>query len=676
VNQVIGNYEGVRRATRTVFFRVHWLLGLLAGLVLALMGVTGAMMSFQDDLLTLINPGVMTVLPSKTERLSMSTLVANIQKAEPAKSIVQIRWQSGANRSVWVGFANKGKPIGQYVDPYTGKLLGKARGEDFFHTIEDLHRRLLAGNAGKAVTGAAAIILIVLALSGIYLRIKRSMSWQNWFAIRWKTPGRSRWYSLHSVVGTWLLLPFLVVALTGLFWSYDWYRSGVQKLAGASAAKPTPVLLAEPAQGTLAYDLVWQQLMTQADSVVTATLFIPQKPVEAVRVMYRTELASHVRALDTAYFNPVTGALISQKLYSELSAGNKLVRSMFALHSGEFFGLIGQWLMFFTSALMPLFFISGLALYVQRRRAAKRAVLPRYFATHDESKSLESPYDKNSAILVGYASQTGAAEALAQATAQALKAAGFKVDFYDLEAIDLARLKIYSQAFFIVSTFGHGEPPDGAQSFYTEVMDSLTQKSLPKLHFQVLALGDRDYEKFCGFGHALNQWLINQGGVIRSNIILVNQEDSIALQQWQKSIENFTKQRNEWIENKIASWQLISREHINQGSVGGAIFSIDLSFIGENIPTWQAGDIAVISPKQNPDNVTETLVITGLNGLTMVEFEHQKLPLFDVLSCCQQPKFETQGLTEQRRGCKNFCVNGHLAGNCRPSRENHNDRKQ
>ncbi|MCR2446398.1 PepSY domain-containing protein, partial [Salmonella enterica] len=71
----------------------------------------------------------------------------------------------------------------------------------------------------------------------LYLRWpRRWWHWRSWLAVEWKRSGRGFLWSLHSVVGTWVLLIYLMSALTGLWWSFDWYRSAANTLLGVAPA--------------------------------------------------------------------------------------------------------------------------------------------------------------------------------------------------------------------------------------------------------------------------------------------------------------------------------------------------------------------------------------------------------------------------------------------------------
>jgi sulfite reductase (NADPH) flavoprotein alpha-component len=171
---------------KKLWFQIHWFLGITAGVVLAIMGVTGALLSFENDLLRLMNPGVMTVTPQAEGPLPPHELVARIQAAFPEKRLTGLNLSADPREAVRVGFAasvdsqdGQGRPASQrggrrsewrYADPYTGVLLGEPRGQGFFRFTAELHRWLAAGEVGKAITGASTLALVVLCLSGLYLR--------------------------------------------------------------------------------------------------------------------------------------------------------------------------------------------------------------------------------------------------------------------------------------------------------------------------------------------------------------------------------------------------------------------------------------------------------------------------------------------------------------------------
>ena len=112
-------------------------------------------------------------------------------------------------------------------------------------------------------------------------------------------------------------------------------------------------------------------------------------------------------------------------------------------------------------------------------------------------------------VLVAYASQTGFAEQVARQTADLLHTAGVPSRLLALSSVTADDLAAAERALFIVSTCGEGDPPDNAAAFVRRVMTD--GRTLPNLHHGVLALGDREYRHFCGFGRTLDSWLAGTG---------------------------------------------------------------------------------------------------------------------------------------------------------------------
>ena len=131
----------------------------------------------------------------------------------------------------------------RYVDPYTGALLAatSSGAETFFRNVRQLHRWLMLGelgdrDIGRQIVGASTMLLIFMALTGLYLRWPRGPAarrWKTWLIPDFRLKGRAFLWNLHSVMGTWVLPIYLVIALTGLQWSYEWYRDGLYSIAGA-----------------------------------------------------------------------------------------------------------------------------------------------------------------------------------------------------------------------------------------------------------------------------------------------------------------------------------------------------------------------------------------------------------------------------------------------------------
>ncbi|MBC3334882.1 PepSY domain-containing protein [Pseudomonas [fluorescens] ATCC 17400] len=619
---------------KKTLFQLHWFFGITAGLVLALMGITGAACSFQDEILRALNPTVLTVEKQPAGVLPPAELVRKLEATE-GKTVSMLWVESESGNAARVFFTPPaGERRGQmrYFDPYTGDYLGDAVGQDFFGLMLQLHRFLAIGDTGRQITGACTLILIFFCLSGLYLRWPRQVaSWRAWLTLDWRKKGRSFNWDLHSVFGTWCLLFYLLAALTGLYWSYEWYSKGLTRLLsdapqnervrnrGPAPAGPAPVAN---------YDAIWSSIYSTAGPHLSAyNIRMPAVAGQPATVYYLLQSSPHDRALNQINLDPATGVVKSVERYADKSLKAQLLTSIYALHVGSYFGLAGRIILTVTSLCMPLFFITGWLLYLDRRRK-KRQV-------RDARKSLGSNRSDAPAWLIGFASQSGFAEQLAWQTAGQLQAAGLPVKVRSLGSVSEEDLRQSEHALFVVSTFGDGEAPDSARGFERSVLGG--DLSLKGLNYSVLALGDRQYQHFCGFARRLHFWLTNQGGNALFAPVEVDSGDEEALLHWQQQLGQITGHAPAaaWASASYENWTLSQRTLLNPDSSGSGVY-----LLGLNPPAprdWLAGDLVEVVPRNCPWAVEHFLDGLGIAGTDEVLIDGLARPLEQVLAGRQLP---------------------------------------
>ncbi|MCM8560678.1 PepSY domain-containing protein [Pseudomonas shahriarae] len=618
---------------KKTLFQLHWFFGITAGLVLALMGITGAAYSFQDEILRALNPTVLTVQKQPAGVLPPAELVRKLEATE-GKAVSMLWVESESGNAARVFFTPPpGERRGQmrYFDPYTGDYLGDAVGQDFFGLMLQLHRFLAMGDTGRQITGACTLILIFFCLSGLYLRWPRQVaSWRAWLTLDWRKKGRSFNWDLHSVFGTWCLLFYLLAALTGLSWSYEWYNKGLTRLLsdapqnervrnrGPAPAGPAPIAN---------YEAIWSSIYSTAGpGLSTYNIRMPPVAGQPATVYYLLQSSPHDRALNQINLDPATGVVKSVERYGDKSLKAQLLTSIYALHVGSYFGLVGRIILTVTALCMPLFFITGWLLYLDRRRK-KRQV-------RDARKGLGENHSDAPAWLIGFASQSGFAEQLAWQTAGQLQAAGLPVKVQPLGSVSEEDLRQSEHALFVVSTFGDGEAPDSARGFERSVLGR--DLSLQGLNYSVLALGDRQYQHFCGFARRLHFWLTHQGGNALFAPVEVDSGDQEALLHWQHQLGQITGHAPAaWASAHYESWTLSRRTLLNPDSSGTGVY-----LLGLNPPAprdWLAGDLVEILPRHCPWAVEHFLDGLGIAGTDEVLVDGLARPLEQVLASRQLP---------------------------------------
>ncbi|WP_243397804.1 sulfite reductase subunit alpha [Herbaspirillum robiniae] len=208
------------------------------------------------------------------------------------------------------------------------------------------------------------------------------------------------------------------------------------------------------------------------------------------------------------------------------------------------------------------------------------------------------------AVLVVFASQTGFAEQLALQSAQSLRRGGMAVRILPLARVTEADLADARQALFIASTSGEGDAPDGAAAFARR-MAADAAASLSGLRYGMLALGDRSYAQYCAFGHALDGWLQRRHAQPLFDLIEVDNGDEGALRHWQHQLGVLSGHTDDadWSAPSYGRWRLARRVLLNAGSAGDPAFHLALTPLDLPAPTWQAGDIAEIGPRNDAGEV-------------------------------------------------------------------------
>ena len=239
--------------------------------------------------------------------------------------------------------------------------------------------------------------------------------------------------------------------------------------------------------------------------------------------------------------------------------------------------------------------------------------------------------------LVVHASQTGYAEQLARLSVEALQAAGQRVRLAPLGRLDADTLAAASQALFIVSTTGEGDPPDPALPFVRRTLDR--EAALGSLRYGLLALGDREYDAYCAFGHRLDGWLRHSHAHPLFDMIEVDNGDAGALRLWQQHRGQLAGRTDlpDWSRPAYQRWRLRGRQHLNPGSLGGPAFDIRLEPEDPALLDWSAGDIAEIGPGHAEADVDAWLAMTGLDGDTPIEIDATTVPLRERLAGSKLP---------------------------------------
>ena len=226
---------------KKIFRKIHLWLSVPFGLIITLVCFSGAMLVFENEVNEWSRPDLYYVETVKESPLSMDKLLEKVAMALPdSVSVTGVSISSDPGRAYQVSLS-KPRRASLYVDQYTGEVKGKSERSGFFMFMFRMHRWLLdsmnPGNEGifwgKMIVGVSTLLLVFVLISGIVIwwpRTRKAL--KNSLKITATKGWRRFWYDLHVAGGMYALIFLLAMALTGLTWSFPWYRTAFYKVFG------------------------------------------------------------------------------------------------------------------------------------------------------------------------------------------------------------------------------------------------------------------------------------------------------------------------------------------------------------------------------------------------------------------------------------------------------------
>ncbi len=391
---------------RRILFWIHLTAGTLAGCVIFVMSVTGAMLAFQRQIVQWSDSRYSIAGIFGETRIPIDVLANNLRSSRGA-DFSSITLRSDPHSPVEFSF---GRDRVVFVNPYTGAILGESHSlRAFFGKVENIHRWLgvNAGirSSGHAITGACTLIFLLLILSGPILWWPKQLTWANLQKIIIPCrglSGRAFFWNLHNVLGIWCALPLFIVALSGAVMSYGWATNLVYRATGnqpPSQAPPAGVRLQESStshsdQSRTPHVAAAQERPGARNSKPTSVG--PDAPVpldmlfnvasRKVRdwwsITMRTSPGKNVATTlvidagdggrpelrSVLTLNRNTGETIRWEPFSSYNAGRRLRTWFRFTHTGEAFGIPGEALAALASASAAMLAFSGLTMSWMRFR--------------------------------------------------------------------------------------------------------------------------------------------------------------------------------------------------------------------------------------------------------------------------------------------------------------------
>ena len=335
---------------RTLLWLHRWV-GVLAGLVILIVAVTGGALVFQQDWNRWLHPelypksgahGPMQPIAQALDVLHQSHPEARVDGVRPPRD----------DRDALLLFA--GARV-MHVEPHTGELLGwRPRRTGPTATLTKLHVNLLAGPTGGWIVVGATCVSIGLALTGLWLWWPLRIAW-------FRRGGDSRRFhlDLHSVAGLYSSAFLLIIAITGLtlrFFHVEHPR--------VPPSQP-PAIQRE----RIAVDEAIRQAEAALPGARAAGI---EMPAPNPRACYRVQVAfpedGSPAGRSVVFIDQFSGSVLSIHNARHGTWLERYGNLQLSLHIGAIGGRATQWLAFLVCVALVLQIFSGYVLWWKRAR--------------------------------------------------------------------------------------------------------------------------------------------------------------------------------------------------------------------------------------------------------------------------------------------------------------------
>ena len=372
------------KSLRNIAFFLHRYLGLVAALVLIIVGLTGSLLVFQHEIDEfLVSQQFGQVTPKgdaygnpKRERLPIESVLETVKTAYAKQPDIKI---SSVNTlpdphlpyRFWLQAPND-KYFQVLVNPYTGAIMGSRNwDETIIGWTFKLHYQLLAGEIGTIIVGIVAFMLLILSITGIVL-------WPGWrklisgFKIKWKAHPKRVNFDIHKVSGIVAVVFLTFIAFTGFCWNfYDFAKPAIHAATFTPIIKD-PVSKLIPGKSALKLSEILQKADAALPGAATTYISLPQKPEDVYTVGKKQPQETTEYGYSRVYLDQYTGKVLQLQNGLKPTRAEGVLNSFSPLHYGTFWGLPTRILYVFVGLSPLILSITGFVMWWYRYKGKNR----------------------------------------------------------------------------------------------------------------------------------------------------------------------------------------------------------------------------------------------------------------------------------------------------------------
>lgn len=379
-----------RDVARKVFLQVHRTIGLFVGAVFVLVGLSGAVLAFREDVDELLNASIMRVdPPAQAPYRSPDEILGAALAAMPADGKAERLTMprhpgSAAAITYMVETDDLETDVYQlFVDPYTAKVKGQRlyqhRGSTFSQPLipflMTFHWTLLLGVNNAYVLGSLAILVVISILVGLYLWFPLNGDWRLGLKIKWGASAERLVFDIHRSVGIYCAAILLVMLSTGIAMIFKPATRSVTTMF--SPVRPKPDFgKSKPLPGQSPIGVA--AAVAAADKIFPDGrlhwILLPSSPGGVYVVGKQSDgEPNRTKTSRNVGVDQYSGRVLQVQDREGFTAGERFLEWLFPLHSGEAFGALGRSIVLLIGLTPLTLYVTGFLRWRHKRRAHRRA---------------------------------------------------------------------------------------------------------------------------------------------------------------------------------------------------------------------------------------------------------------------------------------------------------------
>ena len=285
------------------------------------------------------------------------------------------------------------------VNPYTGQVIGdpsdvKTKTAEFMQKMFGLHRWLLLNEIeepiiegvenrklGSWITGTATLLFLLGVITGIVIWFPNKMrAWKNGLNIRWSANWKRLNHDLHNTLGFYSCIILFLMAVTGPFWSFDWYRAGWQKTWGTYKSPDAPKEEKAPVLSTLPAD--GKKPMSIEETILAVNKVLPYDGDVTINFAKDSVGTVSISKNRTGFFAPsagdkltldqYSGEVLERDVFREKPFNQRASASIKALHIGDIYGPFTKLLYFISCLIATSLPVTGVMIWINKMKKTKK----------------------------------------------------------------------------------------------------------------------------------------------------------------------------------------------------------------------------------------------------------------------------------------------------------------